>query len=209
MEPRIHTDSTGTFGETPTGTGFQIKNGGISFDNSTPVAGKITGATIVDPLLPAGGGTETFIPSGVFERSCTVVTSAAGTSEETLWTYTLPAGTFNTNLQTIRWQHFGTFGASADDKTVKTYIGAQLINTSGAIAANAANWFAEGTITRLTETTQICRSKFEWSSNSVAQRIDALSLNLTAAQIIHVTTTQEVGTAGDTVFKGVLLEFLS
>lgn len=42
-DKRIHTDSTGTYSETPTGTGLQIKDGGITLDNTTPVSGRLTG----------------------------------------------------------------------------------------------------------------------------------------------------------------------
>lgn len=49
--PEIYTDSTGTFVVSPTGTGLKVKDGGISLDNSTPVAGQLTGATITSPVL--------------------------------------------------------------------------------------------------------------------------------------------------------------
>lgn len=43
MDPQVHTDITGTFHLTPTGTGIKLRTGGIALDNSTPVAGRLTG----------------------------------------------------------------------------------------------------------------------------------------------------------------------
>lgn len=48
--PIVHTDSTGTAVVTPTGTGLKVRDGGISLDDSTPVAGRLSGiSTIVLP----------------------------------------------------------------------------------------------------------------------------------------------------------------
>lgn len=50
-DPIVHTDTTGTALVTPTGTGLKVKDGGISLNNSAPVAGQLTGATVVSPTI--------------------------------------------------------------------------------------------------------------------------------------------------------------
>lgn len=51
VESSVMTDSTGTSKITHVGTGVKVKDGGISLDNSTPVSGVLTGATITAPAI--------------------------------------------------------------------------------------------------------------------------------------------------------------
>lgn len=80
------TDSTGTYAKTPTGTGEKWKDGGLSLDNSTPVAGLITGTgfkfrnetlTAAKTLVAADSGTTYFL-NLVGEFTVTLPTTAAG-----------------------------------------------------------------------------------------------------------------------------------
>lgn len=75
--PEVYTDATGSFLETPTGTGLKFFNGGISLDNSTPVAGALTGATITNPNL-------TFAPVNVAAANVSLTAAAHGNRTVTL-----------------------------------------------------------------------------------------------------------------------------
>lgn len=81
--PTVHTDSTGTYSSTPTGTGLKFKDGGISLDNTAPVAGQLTGATITSPTLTNATLTSPILVSPIVVDSTEVVTATnvIGTDE--------------------------------------------------------------------------------------------------------------------------------
>lgn len=117
MDPEVHTDTTGTFHLTPTGTGIKFRTGGLSLDDSTPVAGQLTGATVASPVL-SGTVTGTYaldLGAAAGNDAGPVVSvaikfdvtdghdAAVGTSTGTV---ELPAGAILLNIQvvsTVTW----------------------------------------------------------------------------------------------------------
>jgi hypothetical protein len=79
--------------------------------------------------------------------STTLRTVASTTAETDLETYSMPANTLNANLKGIRVRGGGSTGPTANNKTIKLLFGAAAIS-SGAIAINAIDWFADVTILR-------------------------------------------------------------
>lgn len=75
------------------------------------------------------------------------VNTTAVTTEETLFTYTLPAGYLATAGDSVRAECSATTGATANTKTLRLYFGASVIST-GAVAANANNLYLTMTTTR-------------------------------------------------------------
>src|SRR5579862_9858309 len=75
-----------------------------------------------------------------------IQTAAAGTgadtTEDTLYTYTLPANAFSIPGKAVRIRAWGTTGATGNNKTVKLYFGATAF-ASVTSAANAVPWYFE------------------------------------------------------------------
>jgi hypothetical protein len=68
--------------------------------------------------------------------------NGADTTEDTLYTYTLPAGYLNVNGKGLRIKCFGNVANNADTKTVKLYFGAEVI--SGTVSTATTNaWISE------------------------------------------------------------------
>lgn len=95
-----------------------------------------------------GSGTATFNPCGTLNRQVTQVATAANTTETDGHTYTLPANTLSANGKAVRVRAWGQTGATANTKTVKLYLGATVVYTTGAVAANNKDWYLEAVITR-------------------------------------------------------------
>jgi hypothetical protein len=80
-------------------------------------------------------------------------TTNSGTSEATLFTYTLPGGYLANNGQSIRVKCYVGTAATADNKTLLLYFGASSITTAAA-ANNAGGGWLEYTVTRTGAATQ-------------------------------------------------------
>lgn len=159
------------------------------------------------PQIGGSGGSA----SGVLTVSTTSAQTAADTNETDLWTYSLPANTLDVNGRTVRVTAYGSYGATANNKTVKLYFGAAVTSDSGTVAANGGNWKFVAEITRTGAATQIASALrvvggfATGSGNSLTAPAETLSGALT----IKVTGTNGTAAAGDIVFKGALVELLN
>ena len=109
-DPIVHTDSTGTVILSPTGTGFKLKDGGLSLDNSTLVAGSLTGATITAPVT--GGTISSNINTDikVLAASQTIDASTTPAALSTPFSWTVVAGktyVFDVELNTTMTTNAG------------------------------------------------------------------------------------------------------
>ena len=80
-------------------------------------------------------------------------TANSGTSEATIFSYSLPAGYLASNGQSIRVKCYVGTAATADNKTLLLYFGASSITTAAA-ANNAGGGWLEYTVTRTGAATQ-------------------------------------------------------
>jgi len=102
----------------------------------------VTGVQDVGALNPTLNQIITSIRTGVSGLlNAQYVTSGSGadTTEDTLYTYTIPANTLTIPGQTLHIHCWGTTGATANNKTMKLYHGASVISTPTA-ATNAKGW---------------------------------------------------------------------
>lgn len=90
----------------------------------------------------AGGGVGTIKPAGVIYIATSPVGTGADTTEDVLQTFSLPASTFDVAGRAVRIKAAGTYGADANNKTIKVYFGAQIYNT-GTISQNNTAWAIE------------------------------------------------------------------
>lgn len=124
-------------------------------------------------------------------------TANSGTSEATIYSYTLPGGYLSQNGQSIRAKCYVGTAATADDKTVLLYFGAASI-TTGLAANNAGGGWIEFTVTRTGAATQSLSGSAQFGVAGVTPVITqhvAATETLTADIAIRCRATDEV-TAG-------------
>jgi len=83
------------------------------------------------------------------------VGNAADTTDDTLFTYSLPAAFLGVNGQGIKVEASGVFAANGNNKTVKIFFGATAVATTGVVTNNATAWKATAVIYRTAAATQL------------------------------------------------------
>lgn len=144
--------------------------------------------------------------TGTLTTAYTAVGTTAVTTEEDLWTYSLPAGALNADGRGVRIIAWGTFAANANNKTVKVYFGAT--NNSSASYTTAPNgtlWKFTVDILRGSATTQFGSSLFSAGGLS-GTNIMAPTETLSGAVTIKVTGQNGTAVANDIVFRGGYVE---
>ncbi len=159
----------------------------------------------------AGSGTANYAPSGVLTVNTTSAQTAADTTETTLWTYTLPANTLNTNGKILRITVFGNYGSNNNCKTLRLYFGSAQIDGTGDRCGNTSGngWEVVGHVIRSGSNTQIATSKDFYSSTSVHTSPTTAATETDSGPItISFSAQNSTASAGDVVFKGAFVELL-
>lgn len=118
-----------------------------------PGAGVGTG-TLGLVKIPAGGSTTKIMPSGVIYVNVTPA-STAGTSEETLMSYSLPANALNANGRALRITAVCSTAANANNKGLKILFGAASVADNGIKAVNNGSIILSGIVIRTGASTQL------------------------------------------------------
>lgn len=139
----------------------------------------------------------------------TSVCTVADTAETDLWTYSLPAGKLNVDGKAVRITVVGTFGATANNKTIKLYFGSS-VSDSGAIAQNGTNWRFDATVWRTGAAAQIAQvlriaGAFQTGTGN---SINTPSQDTTAAITIKMTGTNATAAANDVCVRGATVELI-
>lgn len=157
--------------------------------------------------LAAGGGSGSYTPGGKLTSNATQTGTDANLNEKDLWTYSLPAGTLNTDLQGVRITAWGTMGANANNKTFKVYFGAtQIVALS--TTANGSGWFATGVVLRTAAATQQAGASLNIGLGTTQSSATAPAETLSGAVTIKVTGQNGSAVANDCVFRGATVELL-
>jgi len=90
----------------------------------------------------------------------TTTTGNVGGGEDTLITYTIPAGQLAVNGDRIKFDVWGSTAANANTKDIKVYYGSTVIYDSTAIVLNGISWRCHGTIVRTGAATQTATAEF-------------------------------------------------
>lgn len=106
-----------------------------------------------------GGASSVANVGGVINVNTTSVSNVS-TTETNLITYSLPANALATNGQSIEVIAWGTFAATANNKTVRIYFGSTIVLDTGAVAANSGNWMIRMTVIRTGAATQLAMATF-------------------------------------------------
>lgn len=148
--------------------------------------------------------------TGLLYSNATVSATGTGTTEQTLYTYTLAANTLATNGQTLRIKCGATTAANANNKTLILYFGTSTFTTT-AVASNAGAFNLELLVTRTGAATQTV-----WGSGTggtagltvILPTATAGTDNLAAATTIKCTGTDGTSSAGDISGKFMTVESL-
>lgn len=159
------------------------------------------------PTIPAGSSGTVAGLGGVLTVSTTEAQTTAVTTEETLWTYSLPANTLSANNYGLRITTFGAYAANGNTKTVKVYLGATVI-ASGSSTDNNVQWRYNGEIFRTGASAQLVNMVRLVASTTVQSGVVSAAIDTTAAITIKVTGQNGTASAGDIVFRGAVVEFL-
>ena len=194
--------------------GFLSKQVGNSFV-SLSTANTFTAAQTFTPppVIEAGAtGTGTFIPSGAISKqfAASGVGNGADTTDDTLFTYSLPASSLDVAGRTLRVRAFGQFAGNTHNKTVKIFFGTSIVLTSGVVTTSGLGWTAELMIGKTGSNTQIAGGFVASGATLVTPVVLTGTETDTNAVAIKVTgASSTTGAANDVVGYGMVVEFLN
>ncbi len=163
-----------------------------SYDNLSPITGAQDPSQInatINGVIQQFNSTS----GGLIYANGTSTTNS-GTSEATLFSYTVPANYLSRNGQSLRVRCYVGTAATADNKTLLLYFGASSI-TTGAAANNAGGGWLEYTVTRTGAATQSLSGNGQFGAAGVTPIITqhvAATQDLTAAFDIRCRATDAV-----------------
>jgi len=131
------------------------------------------------------------------------VGNAADTTDDPLYTASLPANAFTDNTKAITGFVFGTTAANGNNKTIKAKFGATTIVSSGTVTSNGLAWSLEFYIGRIGVGSQIAWATLTIGTTIIADTISNSAEDETGAIAISVTgASPTAGAANDVVGKG-------
>jgi hypothetical protein len=169
----------------------------------------LTNKTLTNPVVNAGTGSESFIPSGLIHSDLTQG-DCSSTSETDLISYTLPANTLSATGKAVRLKAWGVTNSSAIAKTIRMYFGTDvLISNDVTTTPNNQDWYFECEIWRNGAATQksICRGYV----GAVLQTTNFSShtKDPTATNVLKVTGQNGSGSSTEISAHGLSVEFIA
>lgn len=190
---------------------------GPSANNKFTGNNTFTGTNSFDPppTISAGdAGAGTLLPSGLVS----VQTSVAGngnvgnTTDNTLFTYTLPAGSLDIVGRTVVVEAFGSFAGNGDNKTVKIWVGSAVWFTTGVVTLNGVSWQARIQLSKAASNSQVGYAIGFAAGAAAPLEVNSLSGTQTdtAPIVIRVTGASPTsGIAGDVVANGMTVFYMN
>lgn len=147
---------------------------------------------------------------GLLNAQTTSVGNAADATDDTLHTFSLPAG-FLTAIGTnsgLRIQAWGTVAANGNDKRIRLLFGTTVIS-SGTVTINAKNWYAQLTVLRSGLSTQSVVGNMDSDAAGIPTYYAAGAEDETAAITIKSTgSSLTTAAANDVLGKGFMVEVI-
>lgn len=166
------------------------------------------------PLINAGAtSSTTFLPMGALSKQSSVagVGNLADLTDDTLFTYTLPASCLDTNNQGIVIEAFGSFAANGNNKTVKLWFGTSLVFSSGVLTNNNVGWNARLMLSRTGASAQIGTGFGMAGSTPFPVPVPLIGTEVTTGAIVLKVTgaSPTTGAANDVVGHGMSVFFIN
>ena len=147
------------------------------------------------------------VEDGVLKVDATQAGTGADTTEDTLFTYTIPAGAIIAG-QGIRVKAWGSTSANANLKTLRMYYGATKLVDTGAVAVNNKDWSMEAILVASGASAETCYAEGQYNGAVVATTVTAPAEIIANAIIFKVTGQNGTAAANDLVYKGCLVEWI-
>lgn len=130
------------------------------------------------------------------QLSATGIGNAADTSEDVLFTFSLPASSLTVVGEGITILAFGKLASNGDNKTVKLYFGAQVYSL-GTVATANVSWMAKLTVFRSAANVQVILGEGRIAATPIALSVLSGSETDTGAITIKVTGQSGASTANN------------
>lgn len=157
--------------------------------------------------VKAGASAGTIAKVGGSIHTDTTTTGNVGTGEDTLFSYSLPANTLNTNKDSICGFVAGTFAANANNKNVRVKFGGTTLFATGAVAFNTGDWRIDFEIIRTGAATQKAIARFTSDNTSLDESCDYTTPAETLSGAITILVTGEATSNNDVVGEMFSIEF--
>lgn len=149
-------------------------------------------------------------PCGIIATVLASSATSAAASEQTLYSYTLPANILTSAGSSIRASFWGSTAANTNLKNHRIKFGATEVITSGNVAANAVEWRINATITKVTAAnTQSALG--EWLSSASAALPPTLNASApgetTSGTVLLLMTAQNGSASADSTLLGGYVEY--
>lgn len=135
------------------------------------------------------------------QLSTTGIGNGADATEDTLFSYSLPAGALAIAGEGLSLFAFGSLANNAHNKTVKLYFGATVFSL-GTVSTAAASWWAKATVYKVSSSHQLVVFDGMIGATAIATSVVASTETDTAAIVIKVTGQSGSSAANDVVANG-------
>lgn len=168
------------------------------------------GGTLANAQIPDNEITLAKVQStGLLASAYADVLTTAVTSEETAFTYTLPAGTLAADGKGIKITVAGETASNNDTKTINVKIAGSTVLTNSIITSpNAKKWYAEVTILRASATTSIAAGDIVFDNAHDGVQTSKPAITWANANTIEVTMQNGTANAGDITTSLVTVELI-
>lgn len=165
------------------------------------------------PIISAGAvGSGTLLPAGVISRQFnrSGVGNGADTTNDVLFSYAMPANSFDVNGRGVKIRAFGFYAANGNDKRVRLTFGGVELFTSGVVTFNAGWWRIDVELYRDGANTQLGSSWMTTKDTVIGPVTVLTGVTDTAAITIAVTgASPTTGAASDVNACGLIVEFMN
>ena len=185
------------------------RRSGFSLNRSPIIRRTATGA----PATPIGGTPSTLgTLIGVVNVQTSIggVGNGADATDDTLFTYTLPANALAAAGQAVRVKAWGMSCANTNVKTAKVWFGSTAVAPSSSSATNGVAWFAEAIVVRTGATTQDAIGEaFTGAGGSYVPTHTQPGETLSGGIVIKATGASGASAANDVVGHGFMVEVIN
>jgi len=190
---------------------------GASGNNSFTGNNTFTGTNTFKPppVISAGAtGTGTLLPEGAIsvQLNRSGIGNGADKTNDTLFSYGLPAKSFDADGRGVRLLAWGDFAANGNDKVITFQINGSIIYNTGTMTDNASWWRLEAEVYRDGSSTQSGTAVALHGSATPWLGPTSFATSVTDTNVITFSVTgasPTTGAAKDVVGHGMTVEFLN